>query len=234
MGNRKVSFAPGEYYHIYNRGVDKRIIFMEPKDHFRFICLLYLCNTTKNITIRDLFMNGFAVSDVFKFNRGDTIVDVGAYCLMSNHFHLLIKEKIDGGISLFMKKILTAYSMYFNKKNKRVGSLFEGAFKSSHVDNDEYLKYLFAYIHLNPVKIMDIDWKNKLKNSSNQSQIRKYLDEYSWSSYPDYTDKHRTEGKIINKEVFPDYFNNKNEFDDFVNFWINYSKDPIGVTYGID
>ena len=222
MGSRKILLAPNEYYHIYNRGVDKRIIFTEPKDYNRFVYLLYLCNTEKSILVRDLFSDGLSAFEVFKFDRGDTIVDIGAYCLMPNHFHILIKEKIDGGISLFMKKLLTAYSMYFNKKSERTGTLFEGRFKASHANNDVYLKYLFSYIHLNPLKMIDHDWKDKLSVSLDDDNIKKYLDTYRWSSYVDYVDSNRIEGKIINRNAFPEYFVSKNEFDDFINYWISY------------
>src|SRR3989344_1864178 len=156
MSIRKISFAPGENYHIYNRGNSKQKIFLDKKDYDRFLQLVFVCNSHKNINFRDLFQNN---NEIFLFDRGDTHVDVGAYCLMPNHFHLLIKEKSDGNISLFMQKLATAYVMYFNKKYNRSGSLFEGKFKSQHINSDRYLKYIFSYIHLNPVKIIDSKWK---------------------------------------------------------------------------
>ena len=87
--------------------------------------------------------------------RKETLVDIGAYCLMPNHFHLLIRETAEGNISRFMLKLQTGYPMYFNKKYQRTGALFEGKFKAKHITNDNHLKYLFAYLHLNPVKITD-------------------------------------------------------------------------------
>ena len=89
---------------------------------------------------------------------------------MPNHFHILVKEKIENGISKFMGKLTTGYSMYFNKRYDRTGSLFQGVFKSVHADSDEYLKYLFAYIHLNPIKLINPEWKEngiKDKNRAN-------------------------------------------------------------------
>ena len=91
-----------------------------------------------------------------EIDRGETLVDIGIYCLVPNHFHLLIKEKTENGISEFVKKVATGYSMYFNKKYERTGSLFEGPFKAKRIDTDEYLKYIFSYIHLNRKQIIVI------------------------------------------------------------------------------
>lgn len=163
-----------------------------------------------------------------KIDRGETLVDVGAYCLMPNHFHLLIKEKRAGGISEFMKKISTGYSMYFNKRYERTGRLFEGTFKSVHANNDEHLKYLFAYIHLNPIKLIDPFWKeNGIKDKNTASS---FLKGHSFSSYLDYAGNvenngQRLESKILNKEVFPEYFISHNDFEDFINDWLLYTPD---------
>ena len=123
--NRKIVFAPGEYYHLYNRGVEKRTIFDNEVDRKRFLSLLYICNNTAPIVIRDLKDAGYSMEDIFDIERVP-LVSIGAYCLMDNHFHLLIKEIDDGGITLFMKRFTTAYTMYFNEKNRRVGFRFCG------------------------------------------------------------------------------------------------------------
>jgi len=140
---------------------------------------------------------------------------------MPNHFHLLVREKEANGISLFMKKLLTAYSMYFNKKYKRTGRLFEGPFLAKHADTDEYLKYLFSYIHLNPVKLVDPKWKeNKI---TDRAKAKKYLAEYKFSSYLDYMRVRRGEGKILNKSAFPGYFLNFKDFEQFIDEWLSFS-----------
>ena len=137
---RKFKFSVHDYYHIYNRGTDKRVIFLDEEDHQRFASLMFICNSERNIAFRDT-----PVGQPYVYERGDTLVDIGVYCLMPNHFHFLIREKIDGGITKFMSKLLTSYSMYFNRKYKRTGGLFEGRFKAKHVNSDEYLKYLAKY-----------------------------------------------------------------------------------------
>jgi putative transposase len=215
---RKFIFSLNEFYHIYNRGVEKRRIFVKPTDYERFIKLLYLCNGTEPIVTK--LVQGLSSDDLFSFNVGNKIVDIGAYCLMPNHFHLLLKERVENGISIFMLKLLTGYSMYFNKKYKRTGRLFEGTFKANHLDDDNYLKYIYAYLHLNPIKLIDSKWKER--GISHTKKAKDYLVNYKYSSYPDYIKISRAEGRILNKKVFPDYFSGKKEFKNFVNDWLNY------------
>jgi putative transposase len=210
---RKFKFSINENYHVYSRGNNKQKIFLRHWDYDRFIKLLYLCNTNKPILFRD-----FKKDEIYDYNQKETIVDIGAYCLMPNHFHLLLKEKTEGGISKFMKKLLTGYSMYFNTTNSRTGTLFEGKFKALHINNDNYLKYLFAYIHLNPIKITNPSWKEF--GTSDFKKIKKYLEQYTYSSYLDYLNKNRVEKLILNKEAFPKYFSSINGFEHFINEWL--------------
>ena len=220
---RKIDFSVGEYYHVYSRGTDKRTIFLEQKDYQRFKVLLYICNNIDPVDMCKYFQGGSTLTGLFKTKRGETLVDIGVYCLMPNHFHVLIKEKIEGGITKFLMKLLTAYSMYFNKKNSRTGTLFESKFKAKHIDSDEYLKYLFAYIHLNPIKLVDPKWKENGIND--RENAKKYLAEYAFSSYLDYQNIERLETKIINREAFPEYFTPKEDFNVFIDEWLMLSKE---------
>jgi len=220
---RKIFFVPGEFYHIYNRGTDKRVIFKNTKDYNRFVLLLYLCNSTKPVNIEAELQKGRTFLELMESNRGDELVDIGAYCLMPNHFHILIKEKNEKGISLFMKKLSTAYSMYFNKKYDRSGALFEGRFKAKHISDDAYLKYLFAYIHLNPIKIIDSEWKEN--GICNKSEAKIYLSKYEYSSYLDYLGKNRAGKTILNSKAFPNYFEDFSKFNSFVNEWLYYKEE---------
>lgn len=216
---RKFRFSVNEYYHVYNRGTDKRVVFMDEEDYQRFSDLMFLCNSKRNIVFRDI-----PIGEAYVFERGDTLVDIGAYCLMQNHFHLLVREKIEKGISIFMQKLLTAYSMYFNTKYKRTGSLYEGPFRATHVSEDRYLKYLFAYIHLNPVKIIDPEWKEN--GISNRAVAKEYLAEYTYSSYPEYMGTVRKEWKILNRVAFPGYFADSQDFQGFVDEWLSFKTTP--------
>src|SRR3989344_231390 len=220
--SRKISFAPGEYYHLYNRGFDKRQTFLDRRDHIRFLVSLYFANSRQPFYPSDWL--GENIEDVFKFvsiNFSNRLIDIGAYCLMPNHFHLLVREKEDGGISRAIHKLLTGYTMYFNKKYQRTGGLFESTFKAQHIDNDHYLHYLLAYIHLNPVKtISHDDWENKI--IKNKATAREFLDRYDFSSYHHYIGQSKYHNNLLSIANFPDYFKTVKDFDHFINEWINF------------
>ena len=218
MSMRKINFAPGEYYHIYNRGNSKQKIFNNKEDYQRFIFLLFVSNTSENSRFFNLYRNSHL--DLFKIDRKDTLVDIGAYSLMPNHFHILIKEKDEGNITKFMQKLSTAYVMYYNQKYKRTGSLFEGRFKSQHANTDRYLKYLFSYIHLNPIKLLQKDWKEKGIQNIEKSFI--FLDSYKFSSLVDYMGDYRPESKILEKSSFPEYFTNSSEIKEELLEWLEF------------
>ena len=217
MSIRKVPFAPSEFYHIYNRGNSKQVIFHDKQDYTRFLALLYAVNTKQNIALRLVFQ------DIYEFNRGERLVSIGAHCLMPNHFHLLLTEIDEGGISKFMQKLTTAYSMYYNQKYIRTGGLFEGKFKSEHAGDDRYLKYLFSYIHLNPLKIIYKNWRTD--GIQNKQKAFKFLQDYKYSSFIDYLlGSKRPEIAILNKEAFPDYFTSGEKFTEEIFEWLSYNE----------
>lgn len=151
---RRIIISEGEIYHLYNRGVEKRLIFLAQADQERFTRLLYIANDEAPFKY-ELIQS----KSLKEIKRSKPLVAIGAYALMPNHFHLLVKEIRAGGISAFMEKLTTGYSAYFNKRNDRVGALFQGTYKAQHANSDAYLKYLFAYIHLNPVKLIESAWR---------------------------------------------------------------------------
>ncbi|MFA5838646.1 MAG: transposase [Candidatus Paceibacterota bacterium] len=211
MALRKQSFAIDEYYHLYNRGTEKRIIFSDKEDYEHFLFLMYICNTTKSIELRNIGKN---------FDRGETIIDIGTYCLMPNHFHILVREKEESGISRYMHKLMTSYSMYFNKKYERTGKLYEGTFKSNYVSSDEYLKYLYSYIHLNPAKLIDKNWKeNKTKNTI---RLLNYIFSYPYSSLKEYLN---LKFRITKPSKFPVYFKKPNEHKKELFEWLNFGEE---------
>ncbi len=214
MSIRKTNFAEGEYYHLYNRGNSKQTIFHDDEDYQRFINLLFISNSGGNFKIH------FSPKEIFDAERGEPIVAIGAYCLMPNHFHILISPCIDGGVSKFMQKVTTGYSMYYNKKYTRSGSLFEGKFKSEHADSDHYLKYLFSYIHLNPVKLIDSQWKERGVQNKNKAKV--FLNEYRFSSYDDYCGIERKQKAILTKSKFPNYFPSTQSFEAEIFDWLSY------------
>ncbi len=216
---RKFDFSIGEFYHIYNRGSNKSNIFLDDTDRKRFQKLLYVCNSINPVVFKTI--QGRSLEEI---ERNQTLVDIGAYCLMPNHFHLLIKENSENGVAVFLKKVSTAYSMYFNTRYERSGVLFQGRFKATHADSDEYLKYLFSYIHLNPVKIIDSKWKEC--GIADREKAKQYLANYSYSSYLDYMGQEREEGAILNKNAFPEYFEDIKEFSQTIEEWLSF-KDKV-------
>ena len=216
MSTRKVNFEINEFYHTYNRGNSKQKIFQNREDYERFVKLLFLSNGNNSFKIH------FIKDDiVYDFDRGGQLIDIGAYCLMPNHFHLLIKEKTENGTSKFMQKLTTAYVMYYNEKYKRTGSLFEGKFKSEHLDKDRYLKYIFSYIHLNPVKLIEPKWKET--GIKNKNKTIDFLKDYRHSSFKDFFKEVRIESNILNIKAFPDYFPTAKTFIKEIIEWINYN-----------
>lgn len=217
---RSIEFGVNEFYHLYNRGTDRRTVFLDTKDHERFMLLLYLANSVTPFHISNY--QGSTSLELFSIKKEDTLVDIGAYCLMPNHFHVLAHEKKENGISTFMQKLTTGYTMYFNKKYDRTGALFGGRYKAIHADRDEYLRYLFAYIHLNPVKIVDAAWKEG--GIHDKTRAEEHLSSYQYSSYLDHCKSNRIENVILNTEAFPDYFQSPVSFKDFVSLWLESSE----------
>lgn len=222
---RKTELAVGEYYHIYSRGVEKRKIFDNHRDYLRFLVLLYLSNSHQEIHLGDYVQRNLLLEDLFDEELSENLISVGSYCLMPNHFHLLVREKTENGISTFMRKLLTGYSMYYNKKNERTGPLFEGRFKAKHAGEDRYLEYLFSYIHLNPVKLFDHDWRDN--RNIDLEGVKKFLSDYPYSSYLFYCGQSRPEDKILDHKEFPEYFQNPHDFRSFIDSWLNFSSEEL-------
>lgn len=133
-------YGADQYYHIYNRGGNRTDIFRESNDYYYFLSLLkrHLSDETKMDSSGRLF------------SKYDNEIELVAFCLMPNHFHMLCYLKEPLGVVHLMRSIMTAYTMYFNKKYKHTGKLYEGVFLASRIDNDAYLWQVSRYIHLNP------------------------------------------------------------------------------------
>ena len=201
---RKVKFVPDEYYHLFSRGVEKRKIFLDKKDYDRFLALLYILNQEDHFHVSNFLNKGQKnILDLYKQERGQPLVSILAYSLMPNHFHLVVQEIIEGGISTFMMKLLTACSMYFNTKYERSGSLFVYPFRSEHIGDDAYFRYLFAYVHLNCIELFEKGWKeNGIKN---QKRAKEFLENYRYSSYQDLSLlTNRPEARILDMDNLPE------------------------------
>ena len=203
------SFASGEFYHIYNRGVEKRKIFLDNKDHYRFLeTLNFYRNSPQPMKLSDFRRGAIRLK---KIDKQVQAIKIFCYCLMPNHFHLLVQQLEDGGISDFMRKISDSYTRFFNTKYKRVGSLFQGVFKAKLVETDEYLLQLSKYIHRNSFPLDE--WEGKI---------------YPYSSYNYYLSGQKH--PFCDTEFIGGYFsktNPKNSYKSFVEE--NEYDDPVGI-----
>ncbi len=221
---RKVTFAPYNIYHLYNRGVEKRDIFMDDNDRWRFLQGLFLfndVNTSANLLWELERLHGGANFKTIKehFFGADKkprepIVRIMADCLMPNHYHLLIEELQENGISKFMHKLGTGYTMFFNKKYGRVGSLFQGTFKAVLVDKESQLDYLLAYINvLNPGQLVEPNLKED--GVKNKEAIIDFAKAYLWSTNKEYL--HTRESIIIDKGLLGQVFPDGQTYEAFIN-----------------
>lgn len=216
---RKIQLANNEYYHIYNRGVEKRTIFQDQKDRFRFIHDLFEFNDQAPA-------GKFFISEAEPPNvkSREMLVEIVCFCLMPNHFHLILRQKADNGISLFMQKLGTGYTVYFNKKYERNGVLFQGAFKSIHIETEEYLTHLSRYIHLNPIELIDSNWKTE--GIKSWRKANEFLESYRWSSYPDYLGN-KNFPSISNRNLLSRIFGSSENYKKFINSWLTKDLEKI-------
>lgn len=202
MPSRIIPFVNNEYYHIFNRGVAKMLTFWDTFDYRRFgkTMLYYQIAGPKPKFSRFL-------PTTTPLNKNNKIVEIVCYCFMPNHFHFLLQQIKDGGITEFVSKLSNSYTKYLNTKNKRVGPLLQGEFKSVHVKNNEQLVHLSRYIHLNPL----VDYATK------------DLEMYRWSSYLEFVGKDNRD--ICSKEAILNQFNSIEEYKQFILNQESYGKE---------
>lgn len=198
--------ATDEIYHIYNRGVDKRVVFPDDSYYSRFFSVVkhylrydypysvFLHRRRNNEDLKSLTLK----LDPYRWKKPP--VEILSLCLMPNHFHFQMKQLVDGGISKFMHRLGTGYTNYFNTRNERTGSLFQGSFKSVWVESDGQFSCLSRYIHVNPIAAGLVDLKT--------------LYSWKWSSLLEYSGK-RKDG-ICNTADVLSYFKDSKGYLDFV------------------
>jgi putative transposase len=195
--NSRKNYVEGGHYHIYNRGVEKRIIFIDEQDHKVFLKYLkeYLSPPLKpdEIETKTFSLRGQAFKAVPRqLKNYNKEINLITYCLISNHFHLLVKQNSKDGINTFLHSLLTRYTKYFNTKYDRVGPLFQGRYKAVLITKERYLLHLSRYIHLNPQD----DYKDLTK---------------AYSSYAEYLGLRKT--KWINPDIILSFFKNSDDLD---------------------
>jgi len=209
--NRKIVFASGEYYHCFSRGVERRPVFTNKRELSRAVDLISFYRFDKP-SLR--YSKYLALNEKQRTNflagLSEKAVEVIAFCLMTNHFHFLVKQAKEGGISKFMANFSNSYSKYFNTKYQRVGPLFQGAFRAVHIESDEQLLHLSRYIHLNPVTGFVVK----------PEELKTYL----WSSYPSYVTDSDPDLNFIDKDVVLNFFKKGTKYEQFVLDQADYAK----------
>jgi len=216
---QRPTFIKNKIYHIYNRGVEKRNVFLDNQDYARFVHDLFefndeapAWNLGRSLEINSMIEVGLQSLSKDKEPR-KLLVDIFIFTLMPNHFHLLLRQKKENGISRFMQKIGTGYTNYFNKKYERVGSLFQGKFKAVSIDEDAHFVHLPYYLHSNPLKLAG----PATQNSNSDSWT--FLEKYKWSSFPDYIGK-KNFPSVTQREFLLDFFGGKEKYKKETKEWL--------------
>ena len=213
---KKPRFVDGEIYHVYNRGVEKRKIFLDKQDHLRFIHNLFELNDENAVINTSYYLNSqsprtpHSVTVPKERKARKLLVEILIFTLMPNHFHLLLKQKKENGIVKFMHKLGTGYTMYFNKKYERVGGLFQGRFKATVVKDESHFINLPFYIHANPLDLF---------HYRGSTSIMEELEKYRWSSFPDYIGN-KNFPSVTSRELFLEFFGGEKEYKKAMSEWI--------------
>ena len=213
----------GDIFHILNRGVEKRKIFLRQKDYLRFVHNLYDFNNADNVFLSYYNRRG---QHNYRTNYGtarsvEQLVDVLGWALVANHFHLLVHERVDGGSGVYTQKITGGYTLHFNNENERCGVLFQGRSKIILVKHDAHFLHLPFYILSNPLDLFQPDWREK--GIKNLKKAFEFLENYQWSALLDLIGKENFP-EVINKNLFYELFDtNEKQFKkDFIEWLKNY------------
>lgn len=223
-------FEVGGIYHIIQRGVEKRKIFTNSQDYSRFILGLEFFSRDASVDIWNLVAPGVPGTPGERIVRAreesaKPIVELMAFALMPNHFHLIVREIQEGGISLFMMK-MGGYSRYFNNQHNRIGPLFQSRYKMVPVKTDAQLSILFAYVHTNPVELVEPKWKD-LK-VVNRKKATDFLGDYKWSSYRDYLGLQNF-SNATQCDFFLDLYGGTRGCRQMIEDWIYFKADNAGL-----
>ncbi|OGG73935.1 hypothetical protein A3A40_01250 [Candidatus Kaiserbacteria bacterium RIFCSPLOWO2_01_FULL_54_20] len=184
-----------------NRGTEKRDIFMDDRDRARFVYDLFEFNDTKPASNVSYSLSKKIMDVRHPYIERERIVDLHAWCLMRNHYHLLLSERRDGGITTFMRKLNTGYTNYFNGRYKRSGVLFQGKTKKVLIHSEAHFLHIVHYIHLNPLDYVPgaREWRNS--RIADTATAKRRLEQYRWSSFLDYSGK-----KNFPSVLYSDFF----------------------------
>lgn len=206
-----------EIYHILNRGVDKRKIFLDERDYLRFIHDLFEFNDEEPADNVLYYFHKSNRPSVVRTNKRKLIVTIHAFCLMPNHYHLLLSSRRPKSISQFMHKLNKGYSRYFNEKHGRTGTLFEGRYKSIAVRKEAHFIHLPYYIHMNPLDLKMPKWRHG--EIENYRRALDFLQRYRWSSHLDYLGK-KNFPSVTQRDFLLDYFGGEKKYEASIKNWL--------------
>ena len=209
-----------DFYHTYNRGVEKRKIFSEDLDYLRAIHDLYEFNDIETVINVNQRFNGFR-KPIKSEKRKERLVDLGVWSLMPNHYHIFSSPIKDKGLTAFHKKFGAGFANFFNTKYERSGALFQGRYKKVLVDNDAQALQLICYIHANPLDLWKPNWKEKGLTSSEIKNALKFLEGYRWSSHMDWWGI-KNFPSLLDKSFMSRFFDNPEEYQKFFIDWLRY------------
>lgn len=207
------AFESGKYFHLFNGGIDRRIIFNSKEDFDRFEAYLYLLNSAESPRVSNLFA-GNREHEIYETGRGDRLVALAAYSITPQDFNMLATPVALNGIARFMQKVQTAYTMYFNYKYQRDGRIFHSSYKSVPAESHDHLKYLFSYVHLNPAQMFDKYWDTS-ENTALSTHILNAL-KYRYSSVKEFESRKYI---ITDPDKFPAYLRKAKDARSYLQFW---------------
>lgn len=223
---RKEIFLSNHFYHVYNRGVDKRTIFLNERDYERFYTGICLLNDARVHDYNFSQINLRSLASCPLSDR-DLLVDILHWCLMPNHFHLFLRQRKENGIRIFMHKLGTSYTKFFNKKYERSGRLFEGSFKARYIEKDDYFSHLGAYIATNHLELFKPGWKDGGVQRNEISACKKFLIEYKWSSFRDYFGRSLI-ANVVSPSIFYEVFDcSRADFDKVVTEYLQFKHEAF-------
>jgi putative transposase len=208
-------------FHVLSRGVDKRRIFMDNQDYYRFIHDLFEFNNEipANMASENFYKNYLDIARPSKIKPRKLLVKILAFCLMPNHYHLLLQPMKENSVSLFMKKLNMGYAKYFNRKHKRTGALFEGRYKSVEVKDEAHFIHLPYYIHLNPLDLVVKNWRERKISKQDYKKAISFLDEYRWSSHLDYCGE-KNFPSVTQRNFLLDFFGGGMKYKKSIERWL--------------
>jgi len=220
MPGRAQVLVTGQIYHVFNRGIDHRPTFVGRRELGRGKELINFYQF-QNLPVRYSVFQFWSIEKQLAFfqsqrEKGKHLVDIIAYCLMPNHFHILLRQSVEGGISRYLSNFQNSYTRYYNTRKRRVGPLFLDQFKAVRIENDEQLFHVSRYIHLNPLTSYVVKAVEELTN-------------YQWSSLPEYLGNKGDE--VLDTKIILTAFKGKNAFTSFVFDQVDYQRKLAAIRH---